>query len=55
MLFMSCVFMLLWLFIVALWVPAGKRLISMYLFCFCRFPLWYCGSGVLIVLSIPYI
>ena len=43
-------FMLLRLFIAALWSPAGKGLTSWLLFvmfnCFCHFHMWYPGSGV---------
>ena len=49
MLFMSCVFHA---FIAALWSPAGKGLASWLLFvmlnCFCHFPMWYPGSGVVL-------
>ena len=40
------------LFIAALWSPAGKELASwlllVILLCFCYFPMWYPGSGVVI-------
>ena len=41
------------LFIVALWSPSGKGLTSWLLFCdirlcFCHFPMWYSGSGVVL-------
>ena len=40
------------LFIAALWSPAGKRLISCLSFvmfnCFCHFPMWYPGPGVVL-------
>ena len=44
--------MLSCLFIAALWPPAGKRtdllaLVCEGLLCFCHFPMWYPGSGVL--------
>ena len=59
MLFMSVFVLLSCLFISALWSPAGKGLFSwlalvcdVYL-CFCHFPMWYPGSGVVIDLSIP--
>ena len=41
-------FMLLHLFIAALWSPAAKGLTSCLFFmmlCFCHFPMWYPGSG----------
>ena len=46
-------FMLLRLFIAALRSPARKRgtsslLFVMFLLCFCHFPMWYPGSGVVL-------
>ena len=40
-------------FIAALWSPAGKgwpigSLVCEVLLCFCQFPMWYPGSGVLL-------
>ena len=36
------------LFIVALLSPAGKGLTSWLSLCFCHFPMWYLGSGVVL-------
>ena len=41
------------LLIAALWSPAGSKLTSWLLFvmfklCFCHFPMWYPGSGVVL-------
>ena len=45
------------LFIAALWSPAGKGLSSWLLLAmfivFCYFPLWYPGSGVVLIVSFP--
>ena len=47
-------FMLMRLFIAALWPPAGKGLTSWLsivcdvLLCFCHFPMWYPGSDVVL-------
>ena len=55
--FLCLVFLMLSrLFIAVLWSPAGKGLTSclllvMFIVCFCYFPLWYPGSGV--VLDLP--
>ena len=35
-------------FILALWSPAGKGLTSGFLVCFCYFPMWCPGSGVVL-------
>ena len=44
-------FMLSRLFIAALWSPDGKGLTALFLFvmlnCFCHFPMWYNGSGLI--------
>ena len=41
------------LFIAAVWSPAGERtdplvLVCDVLLCFCHFPMWYSGSGVVL-------
>ena len=59
MLFMSSVFILLWLVIVALRAPAGKRLTSRFLFVmfYCVFVAFGCrilGQVWYLILSIPY-
>ena len=51
--FLCLVFLMLSrLFIAVLWSPAGKGLTSWHLFvillCFCYFPMWYPGSGVVL-------
>ena len=57
MLLISCVFMLLRLFIAALWSPAGKVLASWLLFvmfnCFVTFPCGILGQLWYLVVSIP--
>ena len=44
--YLCLVFVMLCLFITALWSPAGKGLSSWLLFVVCHFPMWYLGSGV---------
>ena len=58
MLFMSCVFMLLRLFIAALWSPAGKGLTSLLLFemlncVYVTFPFGILSQVWYLILSIP--
>ena len=37
------------LFIAALWSPARKGLVCDVYFCFCHFPMWYPGSGTVVL------
>ena len=51
-------FMLSRLFIAALWSPAGKGLLTSWLFLvmyyvFCYFTMWYPGSGVVLDCIVP--
>ena len=55
--FCLVVVMLSPLFIAALWSPERKGLICWLLFvmftCFCYFPIWYLGTGVILDCLIP--